>query len=91
MQERIRALNKAIVEYYDVPLTILSKISKKSYKAKDNEGKEFFLKIAPYNSLEKYQFLSGLGIDNVLYPEMNSQNQFVTRSNNYSFYITPYF
>lgn len=91
MQERIRALNKAIVEYYDVPLTILSKISKKSYQAKDNEGKEFFLKIAPYNSLEKYQFLSGLGIDNVLYPEMNSQNQFVTRSNNYSFYITPYF
>lgn len=91
MDNKIRKLNNSLIEYYEVPLSFIKKISKKGYKYQDENYKNYFLKISPYNSLEKYQFLESQGIDNILYPEKNKNNEFITRTPNSSYYLTEFY
>lgn len=92
MNNKIRSINASIVEYYETPLTFIKQVTKKSYvyECKQN-SRNYFLKISPYNGLEKFQFLESQNVDNILYPELNKKYQYLTRENGEAFYITEYF
>ena len=91
MENRLRSINNSIVEYYEIPLEYICKISNKSFKYKDDTNKEYFLKISPFNSSEKFYFLESQGIDNVLYPTLNKENNFITKTKVDSFYVTNFY
>ena len=71
MENNLRKLTNSIVEYYEMPLEYLKNISKKSFLYKDETNKEYFLKVSPFNSSEKFKFLESLGVDNIIYTYLN--------------------
>lgn len=91
MENRIRYLSNSLVEYYEVPLTFISQISKKSFKYKDEKEQEYFLKVSPFNASDKFKFLEGLGVDNIIYPHLNKDNEYLTKQNLDSFYIMDFY
>lgn len=91
MENNIRKLTNSIVEYYEMPLEYLMKISKNSFLYKDETDKEYFLKVSPFNSSEKFKFLESLSIDNVIYPHLNKENEYITKQNGNSFYIMDFY
>lgn len=92
MEENERSsINNLIVKYYEIPLENIIKISRNSYYITDNNNREYFYKYAPINALKKYQFLVSQGIDNVIYPTLNTKNEYITSLNNKAFYITDYY
>lgn len=87
-------LNNQIVKYYEIKienLNGLKKLTTKSYKVDSKNGNSFFLKETIPNALEKYHFLYSQGVNNVLYPITNIQNDYVTRHDTLSFYMNNYF
>ena len=91
MENKIRSLTNSLVEYYELPLEYLMKLGSKSYKYIDGENKEFFLKVTPFNSAEKFKFLESLGIDNIIYPHLNRENEYITKQKGNVFYLTDYY
>lgn len=92
MENKIRSINNSIVEYYETPLEFIKQLTRKSYVYKcPKNDKNYFLKISPYNGLEKFQFLESQSVDNVLYPELNKNNEYLTRGRSDAFYVTEYF
>ena len=91
MENNERKFKSALVEYYEIPLEYLMRISKKSYKYFDPNKKEYFLKVTPFNSSEKFKFLESLSIDNIIYPHLNKENEFITKQSGNSFYLMDYY
>lgn len=91
MENRVRQLSNSLIEYYEIPLEYIKKISSKSYKYKDETSKEYFLKVSPFNSSEKFKFLESLGVDNILYPYLNKENEYITKQKVDSFYLMDYY
>lgn len=91
MENKLRTINNSIVECYEIPLEYICKISNKSFKYKDNTNKEYFLKVSPFNSADKFHFLESQGIDNVIYPTLNKENNYITKSKVDSFYVTNFY
>ena len=91
MENRIRYLSNSLVEYYEIPLTFIKQITKKSFKYKDESEKEYFLKVSPFNASEKFKFLESLGVDNIIYPHLNKDNEYLTKQNLDSFYIMNFY
>lgn len=91
MENRVRQLSNSLIEYYEIPLEYIKKISSKSYKYKDETSKEYFLKVSPFNSSEKFKFLESLGVDNILYPYLNKENEYITKQRGDSFYLMDYY
>lgn len=91
MENRVRQLSNSLIEYYEIPLEYIKKISSKSYKYKDETSKEYFLKVSPFNSSEKFKFLESLGVDNILYPYLNKENEYITKQKGDSFYLMDYY
>lgn len=91
MENRVRQLSNSLIEYYEIPLEYIKKISSKSYKYKDETYKEYFLKVSPFNSSEKFKFLESLGVDNILYPYLNKENEYITKQKGDSFYLMDYY
>ena len=91
MENKIRSLTNSLVEYYELPLEYLMKLGSKSYIYIDGENKEFFLKVTPFNSAEKFKFLESLGIDNIIYPHLNRENEYITKQKGNVFYLTDYY
>jgi len=88
--ERLRKINPYINELYNINITDYDLIGNKSYKIKDSSGEEYFLKETNFNTLEKYQFLYNQGVNNILYPLINKNKNFVTNLENNNFYINKY-
>lgn len=91
MNNQIRSINNSLVEYYEIPLTFICQLTKKSFKYQDDAKTDYFLKLSPYNSLEKFYFLESQGIDNIIYPKLNRNKEFITRGVKQSYYITEYY
>lgn len=88
---KVRALNNDIVKYYEISINDLNPISDKTVKLYDSNGNSYFLKETKINSLEKYQFLENLGVNNIIYPLKNKNKEYVTRSLSHAFYINNYY
>ncbi|MBP3504568.1 MAG: hypothetical protein J6K18_05525 [Bacilli bacterium] len=91
MENRVRQLSNSLIEYYEIPLEYIKKITNKSYQYKDETSKEYFLKVSPFNSSEKFKFLDSLGVDNILYPYLNKDNEYITKQKGDSFYLMDYY
>lgn len=91
MENRLRKLSNSLVEYYEIPLEYIMRISHKSFKYKDETSKEYFLKVSPFNSSEKFKFLESLGIDNVLFPYLNKDDEYITKQKGDSYYLMDYY
>lgn len=89
--QKIRALNNDLVKYYEIQVSDFLPLSKKTYKFVDRNGNVYFLKETDFNTLEKYQFLNNQGVNNVLFPLVNSTNTYVTRSLSHAFYINNFY
>ena len=46
MENRVRQLSNSLIEYYEIPLEYIKKITNKSYQYKDETSKEYFLKVS---------------------------------------------
>lgn len=89
-REKLKEFDSELVKYYEISINDILKITNKTYRFYDKNGNSYFLKITTPNSLEKYQFLNNQGINNVLFPLKNFEQQFVTRNKNEAFYINKY-
>ena len=88
--ERIRQINNHLSELYNIEIDEYNIIGNRSYKIKDSSGEEYFLKETNFNTLEKYQFLYNQGVNNILYPLINKNKNFVSNFNDNNFYISRY-
>ena len=91
MENNIRKLTNSIVEYYEIPLEYITKLGSKSFKYQDESNREYFLKVSPFNASEKFKFLEGLGVDNIIYPHLNIENEYLTRQKGKAFYLTDFY
>ena len=79
-----------LVKYYEISLVDYIPITHKTYKLSTENGQQYFLKETTDSTLNKYQYLESKGISNVLYPILNKEKRFITKTNNLSFYINDY-
>ncbi|MBE6130746.1 MAG: hypothetical protein E7183_03420 [Erysipelotrichaceae bacterium] len=91
MENNIRKLTSSLVEYYEIPLEYIMKLGSKSFKYKDETSKEYFLKVSPFNTSEKYKFLESLGVDNIIYPHLNKENEYLTKQKGNSYYLMDFY
>ena len=91
MENNIRKLTNSLVEYYEVPLEYITKLGSKSFKYKDETSKEYFLKVSPFNASEKYKFLESLAVDNIIYPHLNKENEYLTKQKGNSYYLMDFY
>lgn len=91
MENNIRKLTSSLVEYYEIPLEYIMKLGSKSFKYKDETSKEYFLKVSPFNTSEKYKFLESLGVDNIIYPYLNKENEYLTKQKGNSYYLMDFY
>lgn len=54
-------------------------------------GKCYLIKKSNINIENKFNYLSSIGVDNIVYPELNIQNKFCTENKNETYYITPFY
>jgi len=83
-------INNTLKEY-DISGKEYIKISSKTAKITCSGGNCFFLKETDYTTEEKIRYLNNSGVNNVLYPIQNKKGNFITKSNNKVYYITPFF
>ena len=86
-------INDDIVKYYELNVNDIIeyiKLTSKAYIIKSSNNNLFVKKTIP-NALEKYHFLASQGVNNVLYPMTNVNNDYVTRNKYSSFYVNNYF
>lgn len=86
----LRKITPIITDYYQIEVIKSDQHSPKSFKISTQSGKIYFLKNTTANAGEKYQFLSNQGINNVLYPILNRDRQFVTKVDENAFYLSDY-
>lgn len=85
----IRQVIKDSCDLYDINLKTYTPISKKTYKCRCEDGREYFIKSTELYMQEKFKFLYNQGLENILFPLKNRHGDFITRSDN-NFYITEY-
>lgn len=86
----LRSINYNLNDYYKVNIKDYEELGTKSYLITDEDDHKYFLKETNYNVLEKYQFLANQGINNILYPTLNKEKKYITRSNNDAYYLNEY-
>lgn len=91
MENNVRKLTNSLVEYYEIPLEYIMKLGRKSFKYQDKTNKEYFLKFSPFNASEKFKFLESLGVDNIIYPHLNKDNEYLTKQSASSYYLMDYY
>lgn len=87
----LRKIKSDIVKYYEINLDDLKILTSNSFVMKDELGNSFFIKETIPNALEKYHFLNNLNCNNILFPILNKNNQFVTRFDATALYVNNYF
>lgn len=87
---KIRLIEPDIVKYYEINISDYEPITLKAYKIISDDGKEYFLKQTKAVALQKYQYLYNQGVNNVIYPILNRNDSFITRSNNSNYYLSDY-
>lgn len=85
-----RAYQTDLIKYYELSIEDIEPLSSKAFKIYDSSGNAYFLKEVGLESFEKYQFLSNEGVNNILYPALNRDKNFVTRYNNHSIYLNTF-
>lgn len=84
----IRAVRGLIDELYNINVTSSEDLTKKAAKIINEDGTTYFFKRTTFNAPQKYQFLASLGINNILFPLLNKNNQYVTKNKFNSFFIS---
>lgn len=87
---RINKINERLSQDYNIKITNYNILGKRSYKIIDDTNNLFFLKETEFNTLEKYHFLYNQGVNNILFPLLNKNNNFVSSLDNHNFYINRY-
>lgn len=90
MYDKVRQFDSHLVKYYEIEIADYEPITSKTFKITTDSGKDFFFKETTAGVLEKYQYLSNQGINNVLYPLENSEKKLITKTNQLNFYISEY-
>ena len=90
-KNNLREINQDLVKYYEINVSDIINLTPKAFRIFDKDGKSYFMKKTNLNTLEKYQFLHNQGINNILYPLPNHNNNFVTRNKTDAFYINEFF
>lgn len=79
-----------LVNYYEIQMVDFVPITKKTFKLSTENGRYYFLKETNEEILNKYQYLESKGVNNVLYPLLNREKKFITKTNNHAFYLNEY-
>ena len=90
--ENLKDLSLLTLRNYSIKASSFLKINKGAYKIK-SDGEEYFAKHCNVHSLNKYNFLSEIGVDNVMYPIKNSRNEFVSKLDDdfeNAYYVLPF-
>lgn len=90
MYDKVRQFDNDLVKYYEIEIADYEPITSKSFKITTESGQDFFFKETNDGVLEKYQYLSNQGINNVLYPLENREKKLITKTNQLNFYISDY-
>lgn len=90
MYDKVRQFDNDLVKYYEIEIADYEPITSKSFKITTESGQDFFFKETNDGVLEKYQYLSNQGINNVLYPLENKEKKLITRTDQLNFYISDY-
>ncbi len=91
MINNLRTLNNELVKYYEIELENYMPITLKTYKLSSTSGNLYFLKETSSFTLNKYQFLESMGVNNVLYPVENIEHNFITNFDNKSIFINNFY
>ncbi len=86
----LREINKDIVKLYEIDICEIKKISKKSFLIIDSINTQYFIKKTNYVTNEKFKSLKEFGINNIIYPVNNINNQLVSEFGTEKYYLTPY-
>ena len=92
----IRNIHDKTKNDYSIDFLSYAPISSKTYKVISKDNQKFIVKKVKDKVKNKYQFLKNEGIDNIIYPIFNNNNQFLTRlSNNIycddCYYVSPFY
>lgn len=79
-----------VLREYHIPGVSYRNVTKKCAKITCSEGNCFLLKVCNLYTEEKYKYLRGQNVDNVLYPLKNDNNKFVTSDGDHMFVVMPY-
>lgn len=78
-----------VVSFYNIDIKELIAISKHAYYGK-SEKRPYFIKNTIFNTGDKYSYLNELGVSNILYPEKNRNNEYVTKIENDYYFVAEY-
>ncbi len=67
-----------VVSFYNINVKDLIAISKHAYFVK-TDNRPYFLKNTTFNTGDKYAYLKEQGVSNILYPEKNRNNEYVSK------------
>ena len=90
--ENLKELHSLTLRNYSIKASSCIKINNGSYKFKC-EDNEYFVKHCNVHTLNKYNFLSEIGVDNVMYPIKNLRNQYVSKLDDdfeNAYYVLPF-
>ncbi len=90
IRSNIRKFIPELVKYYEISLIDYVPITYKAYKLLTSDQQNYFLKLTNDNTLNKYQYLESKGITNVIYPILNKEKRFITKTDNLYFYVNNY-
>lgn len=69
---------KELVTFYNIDVQNLIAISKNAYYLKSSNN-SYFLKNTLFNTGDKYSYLRDQGVSNIIYPEKNRYNEYVSK------------
>ncbi len=84
-------IKKIAEENYQLKTYDSEKYSKRTNILKCEQGKCYLLKESKLQNDNKFLYLYSLGVTNVLYPELNLENKFLTHYKNQEYYLMPFY
>ena len=90
-ESKLFNLKKSILENYNLNIVKNESNSNKTKLLFCQEGKCFILKEVDADVSKIFEFLESLGISNVILPNTNNNNQFISKTNNKYYYISNYY
>lgn len=79
-----------VLREYHIPGVSYRNVTKKCAKVTCSAGNCFLLKECNLYTEEKYKYLRGQSVDNILYPLKNDNNKYVTKDGDHLFIVMPY-
>lgn len=96
-KEFIKNIYFDIRNNYNFELLSYTPLTSKSFKVLTKNNDKFIIKKSKDKVKSKYLFLKNEGLDNIIYPEFNKNNNYLTRLSNNNFYcddcyyVSPYY